>query len=97
MGCPRKSLGATGQRMQGEALRARIQAMGLFCKWKKGAPSALLWALEGLPEELWARGVLCPAERAVMLSATSKRARALLTRMQRRVAGRGAVAVLLTR
>ena len=41
--------------MQGEALRARLQAMGLFCKWNKGAPSVLLWALEGLPEELWAR------------------------------------------
>ena len=29
-----------------EALRARFQEQGLFCKWRKGAPSALLWALE---------------------------------------------------
>ena len=54
-------------------------------KWRKGAACALFWALESLPEELWARGVLCPAERAVMLGATSKRVRALLARMQRRV------------
>ena len=50
-----------------------------------GAPSALLWALECLPEDLWARGVVCPAERAVMLGATSKRVRKLLARLQRRV------------
>ena len=50
-----------------------------------GAPSALLWALESLPEDLWARGVVCPAERAVMLAATSKRVRTLLARLQRRV------------
>ena len=50
-----------------------------------GAPSALLWALESLPEDLWARGVVCPAERAVMLGATSKRVRKLLARLQRRV------------
>ena len=68
-----------------EALRARFQEQGLFCKWRKEAPSALLWALESLPEDLWARGVVCPAERAVMLGATSRRVRALLARMQRRV------------
>ena len=61
-----------------EALRARFHAMGLFSKWTHGAPCAVLWALESLPEELWARGVVCPAERAVMLGATSKRVRALL-------------------
>ena len=72
--------------MEGDqALRARFQEQGLFFKWRKGAPSALLWALESLPEELWARGVVCPAERAVMLGATSKRVRALLAQMQRRV------------
>ena len=54
-------------------------------KWRKGAACALIWALESLPEELWARGVVCPAERAVMLRATSRRVRALLARMQRRV------------
>ena len=54
-------------------------------KWRKGAACALFGALESLPEELWARGVLCPAGRAVMLGATSRRVRALLARMQRRV------------
>ena len=53
--------------------------------WRKGAACALFWALESLPEELWARGVVCPAERAVMLGATSTRVRALLARMQRRL------------
>ena len=48
-------------------------------------PCALIWAIENLPEELWARGMLCPAGRAVMLGATSKRVRALLARMQRGV------------
>ena len=73
------------KRMQDEALRARFEAMGLFSKWKKGARCAVLWALGSVPEELWARGVVCPAERAVMLGATSKRVRALLARLQRRV------------
>ena len=68
-----------------EALRARFQEQGLFWKWRKGAPSAVFWALECLPEDLWARGVVCPAERAVTLGATSRRVRALLARMQRRV------------
>ena len=79
--------GGAGQRkwMQSEALRARFHAMGLFSKWTHGAPCALLWALESLPEELWARGVVCPAERSVMLGATSKRVRELLARMQRQV------------
>ena len=80
----------TGRRkmMQDEALcalRARFEAMGLFSKWKKGARCAVLWALGSVPEELWARGVVCPAERAVMLGATSKRVRALLARLERRV------------
>ena len=67
------------------ALRARFEAMGLFSKWKRGARCAVLWALGRVPEELWARGVVCPAERAVMLGATSKRVRALLARLERRV------------
>ena len=71
--------------MHDEALRARFEAMGLFSKWKKGARCAVFCALKSVPEELWARGVVCPAERAVMLGATSKRVRALLARMQRRV------------
>ena len=73
------------KRMHDEALRARFKARGLFSKWKRGARCAVFWALESVPEELWARGVVCPAERAVMLGATSKRVRALLARMQRRV------------
>ena len=72
--------------LSGEALlRAQLQEQGLFRKWRKGAPSALLWALDSLDEDLWARGVVCPAERAVMLGATSKRLRALLAGLQRRV------------
>jgi len=71
--------------MHDEALRARFEAMGLFSKWKKGARCAVFWALGSVPEELWARGVVCPAQRAVMLGATSKRVRALLAGMQRRV------------
>jgi len=73
------------KRMHDEALRARFEAMGLFSKWKKGARCAVFWALGSVPEELWARGVVCPAQRAVMLGATSKRVRALLAGMQRRV------------
>ena len=46
---------------------------------------ALIWGLENLDEDLWARSVLVPVERVVMLSATSKRVRALLAQMQRRV------------
>ena len=51
---------------------------------ESGAPCALFWALESLDDDLWARGVLCPAERALMLGATSKRVRELLTRRLRR-------------
>ena len=45
----------------------------------------MFWALESVPEEMWSRGVVCPAERALMLGATSRRVRALLAGMQRRV------------
>ena len=38
-----------------------------------------------MPEDLWARSGMCPAESAVMLAATSKRVRRLLGRMQRRL------------
>ena len=66
-------------------LRRRFGDLGLWNKWTKGAACALFWALERLDEDLWARGVVCPAERAVMLGATSKRVRVLLARLQRRV------------
>ena len=68
-----------------EALRARFGHEGLWNEWKKGAPCALFRALEILPTELWGGGVLWPAERTVMLGATSKRVRALLAGLQRRV------------
>ena len=68
-----------------EALRAWFGHESLWNKWKKGAPCALFRALEILPRELWGGGVLCPAERTVMLGATSKRVRALLARLQWRV------------
>ena len=45
----------------------------------------LTWGLQTLPEDLWARSGMCPAERVVMLAATSKRVRGLLGRLQRRV------------
>ncbi|MGB1591381.1 MAG: hypothetical protein ACPIOQ_01410, partial [Promethearchaeia archaeon] len=57
--------------------------MDLLSKWREGPRCALLLALESLHEDLWAHGLLCPAERASMLGATSKRARALLARRQR--------------
>ena len=38
-----------------------------------------------MPEDLWARSGMCPAESAVMLAATSKRVRGLLGGMQRRL------------
>ena len=73
-------------RLQGEArLRARFEEQGLYRGWTSGGASMLTWGLQTLPEDLWARGVVCPAERAVMLGATSKRVRALLAGMQRRV------------
>ena len=45
----------------------------------------LSWAFENLPEDLLAPGRLFPAQRVVMLAATSKRVRGLLGRLQRRV------------
>ena len=45
----------------------------------------LTWAFENLPEDLLAPGRLFPAQRVVMLAATSKRVRGLLGRLQRRV------------
>ena len=67
------------------AAPVRLDAMGPFSEWKKGAPCALFWAFYSLPEELWARGLLCPAECALMLGATSKGVRAALARLHRRV------------
>ena len=62
-----------------EVMKADLERASL------GARCAVFWALKIVPEDLWARGVVCPAERAVMLGATSKRVRALLAQMQRRV------------
>ena len=70
--------------LQGEArLRVRCQKQRLWYKWTPGGASMLTWALENLPEDLWARSGMCPAERVVMLAATSKRVRGLLGRLQR--------------
>ena len=72
--------------LQGEArLRARFEEQRLWYKWTPGGASMLTWGLQTLPEDLWARSGMCPAERVVMLAATSKRVRGLLGRMQRRV------------
>ena len=59
--------------MTGELLRAQFSEMALWNLWRRGGPSALCWAIEHLPEDLWARGMLCPAERAVMLGAWAVR------------------------
>ena len=73
-------------RLQGEArLRARFEEQGLYRGWTSGGASMLTWGLQTLPEDLWARSGMCPAERAVKLAATSKRVRGLLGRMQRRL------------
>ena len=73
-------------RLQGEArLRARFEEQGLYRGWTSGGASMLTWGLQTLPEDLWARSGMCPAESAVMLAATSKRVRGLLGRMQRRL------------
>ena len=73
-------------RLQGEArLRARFEKQRLWYKWTPGGACMLTWGLQTLPEDLWARSGMCPAESAVMLAATSKRVRGLLGRMQRRV------------
>ena len=69
--------------MREAELRERFGDEGLWNKEREGDPCALFWALESMDEDLWARGVLCPAERALMLGATSKRGRALLARLQR--------------
>ena len=68
-----------------ERLRARCRKQGLWYKWKPSDACMAKWALENLPEDLWARCVLCPAERAVMLAATSKRVWGLLGRLRPRV------------
>ena len=66
-------------------LRARFEEQGLYSGWASGGASMLTWGLQTLPEDLWARSGMCPAESAVMLAATSKRVRGLLGRMQRRL------------
>ena len=72
--------------LQGEArLRERFEEQRLWYKWTPGGASMLTWGLQTLPEDLWARSGMCPAERVVMLAATSKRVRGLLGRLQRRV------------
>ena len=72
--------------LQGMArLRARFFEQGLWNGWTSGGASMLTWGLQTLPEDLWARSGMCPAESAVMLAATSKQVRGLLGRMQRRV------------
>ena len=48
-----------------EVMKADLERASL------GARCAVFWALKIVPEDLWARGVVCPAERAVMLGATS--------------------------
>ena len=45
----------------------------------------LLLALKSLPEDLWARSQLCPRDRVLMLSATSKGVRKLLIERHWRV------------
>jgi hypothetical protein len=68
-----------GETAQGDEERSMGHAMPVMqC-------GALIWGLENLDEDLWARSVLVPVERVVMLSATSKRVRALLARLPRRM------------
>ena len=72
--------------MQGEAWRACLPGKGLLCQllpmpMPMGCPCALLRALQSWDVELLARGELCPAERVVMLWATSKSVQALLGRL----------------
>ena len=57
-----------------------IQLHALLSQQTPSRPM-LTRALEELDPELWASGHLCPPERAVMLTATSKRVRALLVYM----------------
>ena len=80
------------RRLKMEAMRAKFRELGLWSKWTMDGASSLVKALESLPEDLWARGVLCPVERVVMLGATSKRVRALLARLKRRVPAAAPVA-----
>ena len=76
--------------MQGEAWRACLPGKGLLCQllpmpMPMGCPCALLRALQSWDVELLARGELCPAERVVMLWATSKSVQALLGRLHLRM------------
>ena len=80
------------RRLKMEAMRAKFRELGLWSKWTMDGASSLVKALESLPEDLWARGVLCPVDRVVMLGATSKRVRALLARLKRRVPAAAQVA-----
>ena len=80
------------RRLKMEAMRAKFRELGLWSKWTMDGASLLVKALESLPEDLWARGVLCPVDRVVMLGATSKRVRALLARLKRRVPAAAPVA-----
>ena len=66
-------------------LRARFEEQGLYSGWVSGGASMLTRGLQTLPEDLWARSGMCPAEKAVMLAATSKQVRGLLGGLQRRL------------
>lgn len=69
--------------LQGEArIRERFLTKGLWSRWTRGGMCALIWALENLPQDLWARSGALPAERVVMLGGTSKAMRGLLARLQ---------------
>ena len=58
------TLGAWSRLEKGDAGRAARKGPHhrRVSKRRKGGASALLWALERLPEELWAQGVVCPAK-----------------------------------
>ena len=66
-------------------LRARFGQNGLYNAWTRGSRCALFWALKRFPDDLWVRSGMIPAERTLMLGATSKRMRGLLAGLQRRV------------
>ncbi len=49
-------------------------------------PNVLIWALQALPEDMWASGKLCPQESTLILAHASKQVLAVLRKFSRRMA-----------
>ena len=65
-----------------QILRQRFADADLWNGWTADAPSALMNSMKDFPAEILRKMDIVPANRVVMLTATSKRVRALLAQME---------------